>query len=234
MDSRKENRRGAKKQMDSSNKYVEEAFESGGVRGVLHTPERPNGEAFALTHGAGSNCNAPLLQTLTRAFTEAGYLVLRYDLPFRQQRPKGPPFPAAAARDREGVVQAVSAVRGLAPGRIIAGGHSYGGRQTAMAAAENAGLADALLLLSYPLHPPNRPEQKRTSFFPDLRTPALFVHGTSDGFATTEELRGAVALIPARTELLAVQGAGHDLKKSTDLAAQVLERLRTLLDNPSV
>src|SRR5580658_84863 len=127
---------------------MEQAFESGGVRGVLHRPERPNGDAFALTHGAGSNCNAPLLQTLARAFAAAGYAVLRYDLPFRQQHPKGPPFPAAAARDREGVGQAVAAIRQLAPGRIIAGGHSYGGRQTAMAAAEKAGMAEALLLLS--------------------------------------------------------------------------------------
>src|SRR5580658_8077787 len=176
---------------------MEQAFESGGVRGVLHTPGRPNGDAFALTHGAGSNCNAPLLQILSRAFAEAGYAVLRYDLPFRQQRPKGPPFPAAAARDREGIVQAVAALRGLAPGRIIAGGHSYGGRQTAMAASEHAGLAAALLLLSYPLHPPHRPEQKRTSFFPDLRTPALFVHGTTDPFGAIDEVRSAMTLIPA-------------------------------------
>jgi predicted alpha/beta-hydrolase family hydrolase len=97
-----------------------------------------------------------------------------------------------------------------------------------MAAAEQAGLADALLLLSYPLHPPNRPEQKRTAFFPDLRMPALFVHGTSDPFATLEELREGMALIPARTELLAVEGAGHDLKRSAGLGAQVLERLRAL------
>jgi predicted alpha/beta-hydrolase family hydrolase len=213
---------------------MEKAFESGGVRGVLHTPDSPNGDAFALTHGAGSNCNAPLLQILARTFAEAGYAVLRYDLPFRQQRPKGPPFPAAAAHDREGIVQAVAAVRGLAPGRIFAGGHSYGGRQTAMTAAENPGLADALLLLSYPLHPPNRPEQKRTAFFPDLRTPALFVHGSSDPFATLEELREAMALIPARTGLLAVEGAGHDLKRSGDLGAQVLEWLRALPGSGSV
>jgi predicted alpha/beta-hydrolase family hydrolase len=207
---------------------MEEAFESGSVRGVLHRPTQPNGDAFALTHGAGSNCNAPLLQILARTFAEAGYMVLRYDLPFRQQRPKGPPFPAAAARDREGIGQAIAAVRGLAPGRIFGGGHSYGGRQTAMAAAEHVGLADALLLLSYPLHPPNRPEQKRTAFFPDLRTPALFVQGASDPFATLEELREAMPLIPARTELLAVEGAGHDLKRSAGLGAQVLERLRAL------
>jgi uncharacterized protein len=213
---------------------MEEAFESGGVRGVLHTPDSPNGEAFALTHGAGSNCNAPLLQILSRAFAEAGYTVLRYDLPFRQQRPKGPPFPAVAARDREGIVQAVAAVRGIATGRIFAGGHSYGGRQTAMAAAEHAGLADALLLLSYPLHPPNRPDQKRTAFFPEMHTPVLFVHGTSDPFATLEELREAMTLIPARTDLLVVEGAGHDLKRSAGVSTQALERLRTLWDSGSV
>jgi hypothetical protein len=94
-----------------------------------------------------------------------------------------------------------------------------------MAAAEKPGLADALLLLSYPLHPPNRPEQKRTSFFPDLRTPALFVHGTADPFATLEELGCAIALIPARTELLTIEGAGHDLKRASHLGAQILERL---------
>src|ERR1700722_6296570 len=207
---------------------MEEAFESGGVRGLLHTPDSPNGDAFALTHGASSNCNAPLLQILSRSFAAAGYAVLRYDLPFRQQRPKGPPFPAAAARDRDGVLQAVAAVRGLAPGRIYAGGHSYGGRATAMAAAEHAGLADALLLLSYPLHPPGRPEQKRTAFFPDLRMPALFVHGTSDPFPTPEELRGDMALSQARTDLLAVEGARHDLKRAAGLSAEVLERLRAL------
>ncbi len=95
---------------------------------------------------------------MAQAFAGAGYLVLRYDLPFRRQRAKGPPFPAAAARDREGVAAAVAALRNLAPGRVFAGGHSYGGRQTAMAAAERPDLADALLLLSYPLHPPSQPE----------------------------------------------------------------------------
>ena len=106
-----------------------------------------------LTHGAGSNANAPLLVRLALTFAEAGHLVLRFDLPFRQQRVKGPPMGAVAARDREGIEEAVQAVRGMVSGRVVAGGHSYGGRQTAMAAAERPGLADALLLLSYPLTP---------------------------------------------------------------------------------
>src|SRR3954451_1470838 len=113
----------------------EQAFESGGVRGTLHVPEHATGDGLALTHGAGSNCNAPLLVSLARAFCESGMTVLRYDLPFRVLRASGSPFPAGAARDREGVVAAIAEVRKVAPGRVFAGGHSYGGRQTAMMAA---------------------------------------------------------------------------------------------------
>ena len=82
-------------------------------------------------------------------------------------------------------------------GRVIAGGHSYGGRQTAMLAAERPDSADGLLLLSYPLHPPKRPQQMRTAYFPELRTPALFVHGARDPFGSLEELREAIAARPA-------------------------------------
>src|SRR5450759_4707865 len=132
---------------------MEQVFDAGEVRGVLHTPEHATGDALALTHGAGSNANAPLVVSLSRAFCEAGLVVLRYDLPFRVLRASGPPMPLAAARDREGILRAVELLRQQVKGRVFAGGHSYGGRQTAMIAAERPGLADGLLLLSYPLHP---------------------------------------------------------------------------------
>ena len=80
-----------------------------------------------------------------------------------------------------------------------------------MLAATEPGLVDALLLLSYPLHPPRQPQQLRTKHFPQLETPALFVSGTHDGFGTIAELESALALIPARTQLLPVAGAGHEL-----------------------
>jgi hypothetical protein len=212
---------------------MEERFDRPGIQGVLHRPVSPNGGGIVLAHGAGSNADAPLLVQLSRAWAGAGYLVLRFDLPFRQQRPKGPPFPALAARDREGILRAVEAVRQLSRGRVFAGGHSYGGRQTAMAAAEHPEMAEALLLLSYPLHPPRRPEQMRTAFFPDLRTPALFVHGGRDPFASLEELRQAMALIPARTDLLEVEGAGHDLNLAQQsLAAGIPARLHALVCYP--
>jgi uncharacterized protein len=186
-------------------------FERELVRGWLDEPSSSTGDALAITHGAGSNCEAPLLKAIAEAFTEAGLIVLRFDLPYRQQRPHGPPFPAQAARDREGIVQAAESLREIATGRVFLSGHSYGGRQSTMAAAENHALADALLLLSYPLHPPRKPDQLRTAHFPNLETPALFAHGTRDPFGSIEELSTALRLIPARTELVVIEGAPHGL-----------------------
>jgi uncharacterized protein len=87
-----------------------------------------------------------------------------------------------------------------------------------MLAADKTGLVDALLLLSYPLHPPQKPGELRTAHFPRLQTPALFVSGTCDGFGSIDELGSALKLIPARTELLSITGAGHELlgKKNRD------------------
>ena len=204
---------------------MEHAFDDNGVRGVLHLPDNRTGDGLALTHGAGSDCNTPLLVGLARAFAEAGLVVLRYNLPFRMERPSGSPFPAGAKRDREGVKAAVAAVEKYAPARVFAGGHSYGGRQTAMAAAETPEMAAGLLLLSYPLHPPRRPEQLRTVFFPELRTPTLFVHGTRDPFATIEELEREIRQIPAPTQILTVEKSGHDLKPALAQAGVILSRM---------
>ena len=93
-----------------------------------------------------------------------------------------------------------------------------------MLAATEPGLVDRLLLLSYPLHPPQRPSELRTGHLPDLKTPALFVHGTRDGFGSIDELTVALKLIPARTELLPISGAGHELmtKKNRDEVANLI------------
>ncbi len=80
-----------------------------------------------------------------------------------------------------------------------------------MLCAAEPDLASGLLLLSYPLHPPRKPEQLRVKHLPELRVPALFVHGTRDPFGSVEEMEAAISLIPAKTELLKVDGAGHDL-----------------------
>jgi len=189
------------------------------VRGFLDHPVSPAADGLVLTHGAGANCQSPLLIAVARGLAENGMTVLRFDLPFRQMRPHGPPGPGSAARDRGGLRHAVAAMRKIVPGRIFLGGHSYGGRQASILAAEDGSVAAALLLLSYPLHPPRRPEQLRTAHFPQLRVPSLFVQGTHDEFASVEEISSALALIPARTELSVIDGAGHSLAARSELAA---------------
>ena len=181
------------------------------VRGWLHSPDPGNGDALILTHGAGGNAQAPLLVALAETFSAAGITVLRCNLPFRQIRSFGLPGPSDAARDRAGLKHAITAMKEIASGRIFLGGHSYGGRQSSMLCAEEPELVSGLLLLSYPLHPPRKPEQQRTQHLPDLRTPKLFFHGTRDPFGSIPELEKAIKMIPGKTRLVPVEGAEHDL-----------------------
>ncbi len=205
-------------------------FDEGTVRGFLDRPAGAVRDGLVLTHGAGGDSRMALLATIAEAFTAAGLCVLRCDLPFRQKRPHGPPSPSTAAADRAGLKDAVAALRGIVPGRVFLGGQSYGGRQASMLAAEEPDLAAALLLLSYPLHPPGKPEQPRTAHFPALRTPTLFVHGPRDPFASTDELRAAVASIPAPVAPIEIPDAGHDLLRgSFDIAALVVEPFRRFI-----
>jgi predicted alpha/beta-hydrolase family hydrolase len=256
----------------SIREFVDTAVEPH-VRGFLHTPAKPNGNGLVLTHGAGSNAQAPLLRALADAFCAAGFTVLRCDLPYRQVRSYGPPGPGDAARDRAGLKNAIAALKtalgaplladfarrgnskenevkphlsrssrqggdsqeneGSPPnvgfvgweGRIFLAGHSYGGRQSSMLCAEQPDLVTGLLLLSYPLHPPRRSEQQRTQHLPDLRTPVLFVHGTRDPFGSIAEIEQAIKMIPAKTKLLTIEGAGHDLGFKGKAKLEELPRL---------
>jgi len=220
------------------------------VRGFLHSPQTPNSHALILAHGAGGNCNAPLLVALAETFCAHGYTVLRCDLPFRQAKPFGPPFPGQAERDRAGLRNPVTAMRKAVAsaqtavqteparknsgGKIFLGGHSYGGRQSTILCADEPDLVDGLLLLSYPLHPPRKPDQLRTAHLPNLRAPSLFVHGTRDPFGSIEEIKKALQLIPAKTGLIEVEGAGHDLgfkgkQTAPDLPDRVFARFAEML-----
>lgn len=207
------------------------------VRGLLHRPAQAPTDALILTHGAGSNCHAPLLVSLANLFAQSGYLVLRCDLPFRQVRPTGPPRPGDALRDRQGLANSVASVKELVSGRIFLGGHSYGGRQSTMLVAEHPELVSGLLLLSYPLHPPRNPQQLRVQHLPNLAVRSLFAHGTRDPFGSIQELQSALKLIPGDTRLFTVDGAGHDLgfegkKTGEEMPIRIVEAFRQLMDSP--
>lgn len=192
------------------------------VRGFLHRAEKASA-GVVLTHGAGGNCNSPLLIALAEALCAKGMTVLRCDLPFRQARPHGPPM-GTAELDQVGLQQAAQALRKIAGGQVFLGGHSYGGRMATMLAAREPAVANRLLLLSYPLHPPRKAQQLRTAHFPKLQTPALFVHGTRDPFGSPEEMLSALALIPAPARLFTIEPAGHELlgKRNAD---SIVERI---------
>jgi hypothetical protein len=203
------------------------------IAGVAHEPERdpPGGPKgiVVLTHGAGGSRESALLQRLCDEWARRGWLAVRYNLPYRRRRPKGPPSGSAAA-DRAGIVEAIAVCRGLADGPLIAGGHSYGGRQTSMVVAENAYPVDVLTLFSYPVHPPGKPERARTEHLPDITVPTVFTHGTSDPFGTLDEVRAAAVLISAPTEIVEIAGARHDLgSKTLDVPALSVDAALTLL-----
>ncbi len=204
-----------------------EPFSEALTTGLLHVPPTSRGEGLVLAHGAGTNCRAPLLAAVAEAFAAEGFHVLRCDLPFRQRKRFGPPHPAQAGDDRKGLLAAASIMRRLVSGRLILGGHSYGGRQASILASEDRSVADELLLLSYPLHPPSKPDQLRTSHFGELFAPSIFVHGTRDPFGSVAEMLAALPLIAGATQFSVVEGAGHDLKGGKfDLSGSIVRKFK--------
>ena len=203
------------------------------IAGIAHEPDDTPSGVVVLTHGAGGSRESALLQKICDEWARRGWLAVRYNLPYRRRRPKGPPS-GSAATDRAGIVEAIAVCRALADGPLLAGGHSYGGRQTSMVVADcvesAAQLVDLLTLFSYPVHPPGKPERARTEHLPDIAVPTVFTHGTSDPFGTIDEVRAAAALIPAPTEIVEITGARHDLgSKNLDVPALAVDAALRLL-----
>jgi uncharacterized protein len=199
------------------------------IAAIAHQPDgKPKG-AVVLTHGAGGSRDSALLKKICDEWARRGWLAVRYNLPYRRRRPKGPPS-GSAATDQAGVVEAIELVRAMANGPVVAGGHSYGGRMTSMVVADGATALDALTLFSYPLHPPGKPEKARTEHLPRIEVPTVFTHGTSDPFGSIDELRGAAALIPAPTDVVEITGARHDLgSRSLDVPVLAVDAALRLL-----
>lgn len=205
-----------------------EPYDEGSVVATIHHPEQTPRASVVLAHGAGGNRDTAILLAYASELAGRGFAVARIDLPYRQRRPKGPPSPSTAAADRDGIRVACAAFRSLSAGPLVVGGHSYGGRQASMVLAEDgAQVADGLLLSSYPLHPPGKPEKARTEHLPSITVPTLVVHGSTDPFATSDEIGAAIDLIPAPTRLVEIAKAGHSLdptkKPTAPLAADAVE-----------
>ncbi len=202
------------------------------IAGIAHEPDGTPAGAVALTHGAGGSRESPMLKAICDEWARRGWLAVRYNLPYRRRRPKGPPSGSSAV-DRAGILEAVAAVRAMVDGPdlpVIAGGHSYGGRLTSMAVADDGLDVDVLTLFSYPLHPPGKPDRARTEHLPRITVPTVFTHGTADPFGSIDEIRPAAALIAAATEIVEVTGARHDLgSRKLDVPALAVDAALRLL-----
>jgi predicted alpha/beta-hydrolase family hydrolase len=175
--------------------------------------------ALLLTPGASAGREQPALVAIEKAL--APVPVERMDFPYRKAGRKSPDkAPVLIAAVRESASE-LSRRTGLPPDRLVLGGRSMGGRMCSMAVAEGLP-ALGLALISYPLHPPGKPDKSRTEHLPSIKVPCLFVSGTKDAFGTVEELEAATATIPGAVTHVWIDGGDHGLRRRDDEAAAVV------------
>jgi predicted alpha/beta-hydrolase family hydrolase len=177
--------------------------------------------ALLLAPGAGSDRNQSTLRAIETAL--APLPVVRMDFPYRRAGRKAPDRPDVllqAVRDEAAAVVEAARIR---PRRLVLGGRSMGGRICSMAVADGLPAA-GLVLVSYPLHPPGRPDRMRTEHLGRLEVPCLFVSGTSDPFGSPGELEAATAAIPGPVTHVWIDGGRHELKGADDEVAAVVAR----------
>jgi len=152
--------------------------------------------------------------------TRAGVAVERIEFPGQAAGKRRTDPPAVCIETVRSATTALAERLSVPTSRIAIGGRSFGGRMCSMAAAEGLRVA-ALVLVSYPLHPPGRPERLRTEHFPALGLPCLFVSGRRDAFATPDELERETAAIPGPVTRSFVDG-DHSLRKSEAATAAIV------------
>ena len=168
--------------------------------------------------GAGSSASSPSLVAIERAV--APRVCVRADFPYRKagrKAPDRPPVLLQAVRDEAAPL--------LAGGEsLVLGGRSMGGRICSMAVADvdDPLPAAGLVLISYPLHPPGRPDTLRVEHLPRITVPCLFVSGTRDAFGTPDELTTWTATISGAVTHVWIDGKGHDLKGADARIAEVV------------
>lgn len=186
-------------------------------------PARRPRAALLLTPGAGADRDQPSLVAVDAAVAACGVVVERMDFPYRKagrRAPDRPPVLLAAVR--EGAA-ALAAQARVAPERVLLGGRSMGGRICSMAVADGLP-ALGLVLVSYPLHPPGKPDRLRVEHFPRLAVPCLFVSGTRDAFGTPEELEAHTAAIPGPVTHAWIEGGDHGLRRKDDHLAKIVRQ----------
>jgi predicted alpha/beta-hydrolase family hydrolase len=181
---------------------------------------RSSPAGLILTPGSSARRDHPGLLAVDHVVTDAGIAVERIEFPSQAAGKRRPDPPEVCIQTIRAASVALAARLNVAPGRLALGGRSMGGRMCSMAVAEGLDAA-ALVLISYPLHPPGRPDRLRTAHFPQLHLPSLFVSGRRDAFATPAELENETAAIPGPVTLMFVDG-DHSLRKRESEVADIV------------
>ncbi|MGV9339198.1 alpha/beta hydrolase family protein [Streptomyces sp. NPDC003688] len=154
---------------------------------------------LALSHGAGGGIEARDLQALARVLPGHGVTVALVEQPWRVAGKKVAPAPKTLDAGWRGIWPALTGM-GLP---VIAGGRSAGARVACRTATELG--ARAVLALSFPLHPPGKPEKSRADELLGAGVPTLVVQGGNDPFGRPEEFP------EGGFELVEVPDADHGL-----------------------
>jgi hypothetical protein len=177
---------------------------------------------LVLTPGAGAGREQSGLVAIDRAVTALGLVVERVEFPGHAAGKRRPDPPQVCIETVRRATADLADRLGVPTRRVAVGGRSMGGRMCSMAAADGLEAA-ALVLVSYPLHPPGRPDRLRTAHFPDLSLPCLFVSGRRDAFASPTELERETAAIPGAVTTVFVDG-DHSLRTRQSDVAEVVAR----------
>ena len=179
--------------------------------------------------GAGSSASHSSLVSLEEALSPLP--VARIDFPYRRAGKSFPDKTPVLLECVRNEVRAFAEQLGVQTSQLLIGGRSMGGRMCSMAVADEADPLHvaALVLMSYPLHPPKKPENLRAEHLPRITVPTLCISGTKDNFGTPEELESAFSVVPARVQWHWVHNGRHELAKAdAEIAATVLQFIQTV------
>jgi predicted alpha/beta-hydrolase family hydrolase len=186
----------------------------------MGTVSRLRFDGLVLTPGAGARRTSHGLVVIDELLTERGIAVSRVEFPAQTEGRRRPDPPEVCIGTVRAATEALAAQLSVPTSRVAIGGRSFGGRMCSMAAADGLDVA-GLVLVSYPLHPPGQPDRLRTSHFPALLVPCLFVTGRSDAFASPEELERETAVIPGDVTVTFIDG-DHSLRRRERAAAEAV------------
>ncbi|MBK9154645.1 MAG: dienelactone hydrolase family protein [Chloracidobacterium sp.] len=194
----------------------EASKEKGKVSALLMRPEAAT-HLLVLGHGASTNMRHPTIAAIAEALAKSGIATFRYNFPYSEHGTARNSAAICIETIRNAVRAASKAVPDLP---LLAGGHSFGGRMTTTAQSEESlENVKGLVLFSFPLHLPGRPDTKRAEHLSKIKVPMLFLSGTRDELATLDLLKPAIKQLGRRAKLHTIDTANHSYK--------ILKRTRT-------